>query len=166
MIAAVSNIEQVIAEFETARRQMLDEMQIVAIELAMTAVRQVVGEIVEQDRIRLEAIIEAGVRTLDPHGPLQFRLHPIDAGKLQERIASGVIPEFPDAIQIMADSSVARGQVRAESQSVAYLHDPLLHLEELKRLWMEGLPDAQIERRSDEANQRPVKRFPDRRETA
>lgn len=167
LLALLESIRDAVRDCEQRRQQSLGELQQVAIELAVAASSHLVFEAIEQEQFGVQRLVEQAVDQLGLQAPFEVRLHPQDVELLDRQLAGQPAPWMDRQVAIHADASMPRGGCRVESaEGRIVVSDMAVRLSDIRRHWMEELDDAQIERRESQANGQPVKRFPDRRETA
>ncbi len=148
------------------REQSLRELQVVAVELAVAAASHLVGMAIDRGEYAVEAVVGEAIERLGLSKPLTVMLHPEDLELLQARIEAQV-PEWVASVSLQAESRLQRGDCRIETPGgVGLAAEAGARLADLRRHWIEGLDDAQTERRRDAGSAGPLRRFPDRRETA
>jgi flagellar biosynthesis/type III secretory pathway protein FliH len=162
LMAAVQDSVQ---DLEDRRKQNLAELQEAAIELAVTAAEQIVGQAIDREAFAVDQIVADILGRLAATGPVQVALNPLDLKLLKAKRAEGL--ETPGGvIEFFEDPALKRGCCRAASGSRAVISDWRTHLAEIRASLHEELEHAQTERRGPEATHQRVKRYPDRRETA
>lgn len=160
MIAAVRQLDE-------WQRESLDELQQVAVELALAIASRIVHKKLEADEFAVEELVrEVGAR-LGTGKPLTVRLHPDDLALLGRRLGANqpLLPDNAD-VQLIPDPTLGRGDCLAEAGGVGLLARPKLQLAELREQLLGSLTDAQTERRKAVQGDRNLRRFPDRRQTA
>jgi hypothetical protein len=163
----IEALAQSIADLDEQRRQSLGELQQAAIELSVAIASRLVNRVIDAGEFGVRELVEEAVQRLPASGPIQVRLQPADLQQLQRLLAT----ESPQLlagreVRFTPDTSLARGCCRAELPEEGILSDLHLSLGDLHEELMEGLADAQVERRRTQAADRSLRRFPDRRETA
>jgi hypothetical protein len=158
---------ELLTEHEARRRQSLQELQHVAVELAIVAASQIVAQAIDAGVFAVESLVAEAVATLGRSERIVVALHPLDLALLHERIA-GRAPDWPvDAVSFRPDPALGRGNCRADAEEgLALISDVGARLSDMRRHWLEGIDESQVERRHDADSGRPLRRFPDRRETA
>ncbi|WP_437205269.1 FliH/SctL family protein [Planctomicrobium sp. SH664] len=159
------NLHAAVEHLEERRHQSLQELQQVAIELAVAAASQLTFRAIEADQFGVEMLVQQAIDRLGLHEPLQLALHPADLELLQ-RSEEGEAFFAEQSLQIRSDATLERGACRMESGTRILISDIASRLTEIRRHWLEELDDSQIERRRPQADSRTMRRFPDRRETA
>lgn len=161
----MASVHEAVQDLEVRRRQNLTELQEAAVELALAAATQVVGEAIDRDVFAVDQVVADLIGRVASEGPVRIALHPTDLKLLQAKRAEGL--ETPGGvIEFFEDPSLKRGCCRAVSGSRAVVSDWRTHLAEIRAGLHEELEHAQTERRGPEAAHQRVKRYPDRRETA
>ena len=164
---AMEAVREAVAELEQRRRQSLDELRTIAVELAVIAAEHVIHTAIEADAYDVEALIGSAVAHLQPDVPAAVRLHPDDLrlwrNNKQHESAAG----DKSVLTFVPDENVGRGGCHLESASGWILASDVAHrLAQIRDLWMENVDDTQIERRQLTDDAQSLRRFPDRRETA
>ena len=145
-------LNEQVQELEQQRRESVDELQRVAIDLAMFATSQILQREVQANEFPIEKLVQMAVERLGAHQQLVFRLHPQDLQQLQTVLARAEIAwSLPDGVQLVADPSQARGSCFADTGEFGLLSTLEQQLEDLQRSLKEGLEDAQTERRTSGA---------------
>lgn len=106
----------------------LDEVAAIAVELGLAIAREIVGASLDQGRVDPTPTVVRCLRDC-VHGSsksdLVVRLNPHDLAAVQQQLQG--MPELADEIassRFVADATVARGGVRAETGSGRLLYDP------------------------------------------
>lgn len=159
-------VEVAIAEAEVARIQSLDELQQLAVELSIMIAAELVGRAIDQDALDVSGLVREAVAQLGLAAPLTITLHPADVAQL-ESLGSTVGTSWLDEnIRIEANPALPRGHCQATNGPRALLSEIGPRLESIRAALLEGLNDAQIERRHAAGLGTPLKRFPERRDIA
>jgi len=167
IVQLLESITQTLADLETRRRESLAELQQAVVELSVAIASQLTYRIIESGEFAVEKMVEDAVSRLPAAEHVTLRLNPEDLVLFHQRLKA--IPATAlDArsLQLTADPSIARGGCLAELPEQGILCDIELLLGDLHTELMEGLSDAQVERRRTQGSDRSLRRFPDRRETA
>lgn len=167
LVPLLEAVLQAVAALEARRRDSLAELQQAVIELAVAIASQLTYRIIEAGEFAVEKMVEDAVSRLPVAEHVTIRLHPQDLALFHERLKS-VPAAALDArlLTLAADPQVPRGGCLAELPEQGILCDLELLLGDLHTELMEGLSDAQVERRRAQGADRGLRRFPDRRETA
>ena len=164
--ALLGAMEHSVQEAEQMRRQSLEEFQQLAVELAVTIAGELVFRAIEADQFDVGGLVAAAVDRLGLDAPLTVTLHPLDL----ELLDSAKLDEPPvwrtGTLTLHPDPGLPRGHCRASNGATVLLSEFAPRLEEIRDSLLEGLDDAQIERRQSAGVGSALKRFPDRRETA
>jgi len=154
-------------EMEERRRQSLSELQHIAVELAVAVASQLVSHAIDREQFAVEELVTAMVQKTGLTQPVTVALHPADLKLLEKRLTTMPQSWNRERVTLLPDHGVARGGCRAElPDGQMLISEVTSRLSEIRRHWMEELDDAQIERRSVAGEGPPLRRFPDRRETA
>ncbi|MBL8848420.1 MAG: hypothetical protein JNG89_02000 [Planctomycetaceae bacterium] len=167
IIQLLESITRTLGELETRRRESLTELQQAVVELSVAMASQLTYRIIESGEFAVEKMVEDAVSRLPAAEHVTLRLHPDDLSLFHQRLKS--IPAAAlDArsLELTADPEVSRGGCLAELPEQGILCDIEMLLGDLHTELMEGLSDAQVERRHTQGANRSLRRFPDRRETA
>lgn len=161
-------LENVLDDLQDARahrQQLLDEMQHVAVELACALAAKVVRERTEHDASTILNIAKEMFGRLALARQIKLFVNPADVSALREFLQAGR-HDWRDGktIEIVADSTLSRGDCAAESDAgdLASLID--VQLMDLRHELLESLDHAEIERRQPENGDRSIRRYPDRRQ--
>lgn len=153
-------------ELHSKQRQSLDELQQVAVELAIAAAEVIAGRALERDAWGVSELVAAAVEQLPVGEPPTVRLHPIDRQLLEQQLREQRIQSRWDHVELIADPGMARGSCRVEAGKRALVTTFHERLAEIRRVWLEEVEHAQAERRAVEAGGGGLQRVPDRRDTA
>jgi hypothetical protein len=167
MIQLLESVAQRLTDLEARRRESLTELQQAVVELSVAMASQLTYRIIESGEFAVEKMVEDAVSRLPAAEHVTLRLNPDDLALFHQRLKA--IPAAAlDArsLQLTADPAVGRGGCLAELPEQGILCDIELLLGDLHTELMEGLSDAQVERRHTQGANRSLRRFPDRRETA
>jgi hypothetical protein len=162
----IGNLEDLIRDHEEKRKQSLSELQLLAVELAIAAASQVVHQAIEADQFGVRGLVDGLIDKLGLADPIRVALHPADLKLLQAQLAETPPAWSPGLLTFTADPGLARGSCRGVAGGQELLSEAALHLAEMRRHLLEGLDDAEIERRHSSGQDQRLRRFPDRRETA
>jgi hypothetical protein len=167
IIQLLDSITHTLADLETRRRESLTVLQQAVVELSVAMASQLTYRIIESGEFAVEKMVQDAVSRLPAAEHVTLRLHPDDLALFHQRLKA--IPAAAlDArsLHLTADPAVARGGCLAELPEQGILCDIEMLLGDLHTELMEGLSDAQVERRRTQGSNRSLRRFPDRRETA
>lgn len=161
----IDSIQGAVEELEQRRRDSLQELQEVAIELAIVAATELTGRIVENDQHAIAPLVERITSELPLHGKATLLLHPDDVAQIE-----AVSPDSRSKlghVMIETDANVGRGNCRlTEESGRVVMSDLTRRIEEIRLVWLEELRHAQIERRQTQGKSEKLQRFPDRCGTA
>ncbi len=161
----MASVQESVQDLEDRRKQNLAELQEAAIELAIAAASQIVGEAIDREAFAVDRMVAETIGRLAATGPVQIAMTPPDFKHPNTKRPQGL--ETPGGvIEFFEDPALKRGCCRATSGSRAVISDWRTHLAEIRAGLHEELEHAQTERRGPEAAHQRVKRYPDRRETA
>jgi len=164
----LANLGELVQEHEQRRRDSLGELQQLAVELAIAVASQVVHQAIAEDQFGVRKLVDGLLDRLGLAEPITIALHPQDLELLEDHLVREPPPPEWDArlLTFVPDPRLVRGSGRATSARGEILSEAALHLAELRRHLLEGLDDAEIERRHSSPADQRLRRFPDRRETA
>ncbi|MCA9042779.1 MAG: hypothetical protein KDA69_00585 [Planctomycetaceae bacterium] len=166
LLAVLERIREAIIELEGRRQASLNELQQLAIELAVAATAKLTGHVIEANQHDMIGLIDSLTADLIPSQPAVLYLHPQDMELVRE-LTSEDENRLPDSIQLRPNSQFARGSCRLDESTGQIRISEISHrLAEIRTEWLEDLKHAQTERRNAERNAHPLQRFPDRRGTA
>ena len=167
VVQLLEAVQRTVLELENRRRETLVELQQAVVELSVAIASQLTYRVIEAGEFDVEKMVQDAVSRLPASGHVALRLNPEDLELFHERLKA-IPAETLDArsLQFKADPSVSRGGCLAELPEQGILSDIELLLGDLHTELMEGLSDAQVERRRSQGADRSLRRFPDRRETA
>ncbi|MCA9033768.1 MAG: hypothetical protein KDA91_01500 [Planctomycetaceae bacterium] len=162
----MTTVAESVTELQEQQRQSLDELQHVAVELAVVAASWLTGVAIDAGQFAVDDIIRLALKRMEADTPVRVCLHPLDSALLNELLNEPENKDLQSQFTCAEDSGLKRGSCRIESGRKLLVSDMESRLEEIRRLWMENLDESQIERRGDGSHGRALRRFPDRRETA
>ena len=156
-----------IHEIELRRSQSLRELQEAAVELAIAIASCIVHRTIERNDFAIEGLVAQMIDRLEPGVSVSIRLHPDDLQLLRKRL-DGKPPPSDECgdVQFVADASLSRGDCAAEAGDFGLVSQIESQQSDLRKLLLEELTDAQIERRKTQQQGAGIRRYPDRRETA
>ncbi len=164
--AVLGRLTDVARDLCAAQRGRLDEMQKVAVELAVAIASQVLYERLESGNFPIEELVRAAVKRMEPRQAVTVRLHPDDLALLERRTAEEPLFALDtEELRLVGDASLSRGDCRAETGDVAVLANLGEFLAEVRSDLLKALPESEVERRRA-GGDRNLRRFPDRRHTA
>ncbi|MFG0333184.1 MAG: FliH/SctL family protein [Maioricimonas sp. JB049] len=167
MTPLLESINEAVEEFEVRRKQSLEELQLLAVELAVAAASNLVAQAIDRDEYGIEQLVSEAIGKLGMEQPIAISLHPEDIQLLDRRTEGETVPWRDGRVTLRPDAGIQRGDCRAETGDGRILIAEMsARLAEMRRHWLEGLDDAQIERRRPAGADRGLQRFPNRRETA
>lgn len=147
------------------QRQRLQEMQEVAVELAVAIASRLIHENIDRGAFGVDAMIRQVVAQLESEHPVTVYLHPNDLALLHKRLGDAkLMTANHTEVRLAADATLKRGDCRAETGDVHLLSQLEDHLVEIRKGLLHNLPIAEVERRNGSIS--GLKRFPDRRQTA
>jgi len=162
--SVLGQLLDVARDLRAAQRGRLEEMQRVAVELAVAVASHVMYERLESGEFPIEELVRAAVKRLEPRQAVTVRLHPADLTLLERRTADEPLFALDtEDLRLVADPSLSRGDCRADTGDVAVLANLEEHLGEIKRDLLHALPEAEVERRQRAGT---LRRYPERRHTA
>ncbi len=163
----LGSLAEVARDLRAQQRSRLEEMQQVAVEIALAVAGSVVYERIEAGDYAVEELVRRAVQRLDSREAVTVHLHPDDLALLERRLGEGPrITLDGDDVRLAADASLARGDCRAETGDGSVLTHLEEHLAEIRKDLLRSLPEAEVERRKGVADERGLRRYPDRRHTA
>ena len=147
------------------RVQNLRELQDLAVEIGMAVASRIVHEAIEAGQFNVHGLVQQAIDVCVVHTSGRVWLHPADVAVLHQRLTAEPATGWA-GIEILDDPSLARGGCRVESPDHAVRYEVSAHLAEMRRHLLEGLDDAEIERRETSGHSQRLRRHPDRRRTA
>jgi flagellar biosynthesis/type III secretory pathway protein FliH len=159
-------IQTQLEEMERRRQQSLEELQVLAVELAVEITSQLMRRVVERNEFPIQELVGEAISRLEAAQQISIRLHPLDLKQLQAGNASSEGEWFPSSVSMLPDPTLERGTCVADGGDFGLLSTWQQQIADMQRMLREGLNDAQVERRGTEAASAGMRRFPDRRETA
>jgi flagellar biosynthesis/type III secretory pathway protein FliH len=85
----MASVQESVQELEDRRKQNLVELQEAAVELAMAAASQVVGEAIDRDAFAVDRMVAEVLGRIAATGPVQVALHPADLKLLKAKRTEG-----------------------------------------------------------------------------
>ena len=153
-----------IEEFEQRRQQMIQELQMVAVELAVSVAAKLTHRDEESSRESAQAMTRQLVENLDQPVECEVWFHPDDLAAVQELVQED--PKFnTGSLRLQADPSLQIGDCRIRTGANEFVSSVQTKLIELRQNLLENLQHAEDERRQNESLHQGIKRFPDRRAT-
>lgn len=160
-------IQEAVQESEQRRQQSLNELQKIAVELALMAAEHVVFRELQHDSLGVEQLIMAAIARIGLPCAATLQLHPEDLALLRNQLGSRAVPWNEQLLTLTADAGVERGGVRLESAAGRIVFsDVATRLADIRQEWMEKVNDTQDADRRVSQDSQSLRRFPDRRETA
>ena len=163
----LSNLGEVASELQAQECQRLEEMQQVAVELAVAIASRLVYERIEAGDYAVETLVRQAVEGLKTNQPITIHLNPHDLELLEKRLAT-IQPQPQDLVKLrfIGDGQLGRGDCRAEAGETGVLSKVQEQLAGIRKHLLETLPEATLDRRRPLPAARRLKRYPDRRHTA
>lgn len=162
---SLGTICEAVAEFEQRRRQSLQELQQLAIEIGFAAAERLLRAPVDRSSIEVSSLVDELTQRATPVGEFTVVLSQSDLKILEEAQASQ--PAItPESIRFVSDPTLSPGSCQLKADGIDVVSILEQELEELKLHVLQELEYAQTERRKPEAENRGVRRYPDRRDTA
>lgn len=166
-LQAIQGIQEALAEMEGRRSQSLEELQQIAVELAVMAAEHMTHRKIQSGDFGLDALVKTAVHQLGMNEAASLQLHPDDLDLLKRQMADLNTAFNPRQVQTIGNPGLDRGTVRLVGDSGRIVMSTVAsRLSEIKHVWMENLDDAQTERRDVPTDAQQMRRYPDRRETA
>ena len=156
-------IENAVEDIAAQRRTALEELQQVAIEMSVAIASHVVHESIDAGTWGIDRLVAEAVSRFADSNPLVIALHPSDLARIQPETRSH---DASTTLSLVADDSLAPGDCEVRGLNFNYLARMETVLSEIRVELLESLENAQTERRRTAAANSPLRRFPDRRETA
>ncbi len=160
----IQNLHEQLNELESRRKASLIELQRVAIELAVAVAGHILRKEVAAGEYPLETLIREAIDRLNGQQMATVHVHPEDLSLLQSR--GDVAAKFSNTVRWISDRTLPRGACLVESGDLGLTTNWSQHLEDIHRGLLEGLENAQTERRGSRETPEGMRRFPERRETA
>lgn len=160
----LQNLQEQLAELESRRKASLAELQQLAIELAIAIAGHVLRAEVVAGNYPIESLVREAIDRLDGPQMATVHVHPDDLAWLQ---ANGdITTKFTTVIRWIGDRELPRGSCLVEAADLGLMTRWSQQLDDIHRRLLEGLENAQIERRGSRETPEGMRRFPERRETA
>lgn len=162
----LATVAENLQELREQQRRAAAEMQQTTVELAVAAASWLTGVAISANMFAVDDLIRMALQQLQIDSPVVVHLHPQDHALLQQLLTDSPDAALLEQVSCVDDPGLARGSCRVACGRRTLISDMDSRLEEIRRLWMENLDAAQVERRGDGPHGRALRRFPDRRETA
>ncbi len=162
-----TNLTESVFDIQEQQSRRLEEMQQVAVELAIAVASHLVHERIEAGDYAVERLVRQAVERLKTTQPVTIYLNPLDVQLLEKRLAKCQPPALDLVhLHLVGDALLKRGDCRAEAGDTCALSDMQEQLAGIRRHLLEALPEATLDRRRPMPADRAFRRFPDRRHTA
>jgi flagellar biosynthesis/type III secretory pathway protein FliH len=148
------------------RRQSLQEMQQVAVELSLLVASHILRERLDKDDFPVDRLVSEAMERLAPHQPIEIRLHPQDLQMMERKLGDQLPSWNKEHVRFIPDASLSRGSCFADAAECGLLSSLEQRLTDVRHQLLEGLDDAEVERRQTGSGADSLRRFPDRREIA
>lgn len=162
----LGQIADAVTELQTQQRQRLEEMRQVAVELAVAVASRLVHERVEAGNCAAEGLVRQALECLNTPLPVRVFLHPGDLALLEKRLNACRPTWDASKVHLTGDGTLSRGDCRAEVGDTGVRFLVQEQLADIRRHLLETLPEATVDRRRPVPDDRHLRRFPDRRQTA
>lgn len=134
LLPALRSLEEAVVDLQKQFRQLVGELRRGAVELALDVAARIGVDLVDNGAFAIESQIRACLVRLEDGAPSQAHLSPADLELLEKRLGeqgkrSEV--EFP-GLRFVADSALARGEVRLRAGEIAVWADVRRHLAQLR----------------------------------
>lgn len=161
----LDELKVAVAELELRRQQSLEELQTVAVELAIAAAANVVRQAIDQNQFGVAELVTQTMNQVVATDVCSIRLHPEDLKLLKSQATEEAFQTIENLLK--GDVTLQRGTVLVEEQAGRIaVTEVITRLEDIRKLWLGQTHESQIERRQTQTDADSLKRFPDRRETA
>lgn len=157
-----------IAEVEERRSQALLEFQQAAVEIAVLVANNIVRRAISANDYDVVDVVNEVISRLGAEKSVTVYLHPNDHRLFEEELKKEekTLREVAARIQVRADPKLQPGDCYADAGDFGLLSTIEQQLTDLRQMLLEGLEDAEVERRKARSTSEIIRRFPDRRETA
>lgn len=162
----LTEVLSAVEELEQRRAHSLSELQQLAIDLAITVASAVAETAISREEHGVDVLVEQAIQRMGIGGPLVVAVHPRDAALLKARMAASGSLWPEQSVQLQEDQSLEPGSVRITRDGTGLLSRVQSRLSDIRRHLIEGLDDAQIERRNAAGTDSLLRRFPNRRSSA
>jgi flagellar biosynthesis/type III secretory pathway protein FliH len=131
-----------VANFRQDREVRLQELQRLAIELALTIATRVLHERVEANEFPIDAKLRDMIAQLGEDVPVSVRLNPADLELLKSRLGDQPLTADRDDPRFIADASLARGACQVEGRESMLVSDVSRELQEIRDELLRSLGNA------------------------
>jgi flagellar biosynthesis/type III secretory pathway protein FliH len=162
---AVAGLVEAAQSLTNRRRELLNEMQQAAVELAAAIASRVTYDKLQTDRFAIEELARTVVSRLESSGQVQVRMHPDDIALLSRRMGENQLAAQKE-IELIRDDTLGRGDCIADAGDVSVISQLEEQLNGIRQHLLRNISDAQIEDRKAVPGDCELRRYPDRRQTA
>jgi hypothetical protein len=131
-----------VANLRTDRDGRLQELQRVAVELALTIATRVLHERVEAEDFPIDAKIRDMIVQLGDDVPVAVRLNPADLELLKSRLGDQPLTDDRDDPRFIADAAPTRGSCQVEGRESMLMSDVSRELQEIRDELLRSLGNA------------------------
>ncbi len=160
-------IVESIGELESRRSKSLSELQQAAVEIAVIVANNIVRRAISADNYGVVDLVNEVISRLGAEKTVTIYLHPNDHRLFEEQLKKEekTLHEVAARIQVNADPNLQPGECYADAGDFGLLSTIEQQLTDIRQMLLEGLEDAEAERRKARSTSEIIRRFPDRRET-
>ena len=133
----LQNVYEALNELETRRAQSMDELQLVAVEMAVAIAARFLGESTDGEAIK--AMVDDAVARLGAHDKITIHLHPEDLIELQKAAERSPPESAATKPEFVADTHIARGDCEVTGLDFRYVTRMQLVLDEIRVGLLESL---------------------------
>lgn len=120
----------------------LQQLQKVAVELALTIATRLLHERVQSGEFQMETKVRDMIAQMGDEAPAVVHLNPIDLALLESRLEGAPLLPGKDDPRIVPDASLARGDCRVEGREGMLLSDLTRELQEIRDDLLRSLAHA------------------------
>lgn len=163
LVEPLLRIAEEIEELQGRQRNSLQELQELAIEIAVDVAQRVTRTCIDRNGFGIDRLVQEVVDTLNPQETLSIQMHPDDIAGLSDAVKEHGI----DGTKILfrPNAAIHRGECRAETATLCLTNNIYTHLAQIRTKLLQNLENAQTERRQIADASPLLQRFPDRRAT-
>jgi len=131
-----------IAAIRQDRDARLEQLQRIAVELALTIATRVLHQRIEAEDFPIDAKVRDMITQLGDDVPVAVRLNPADLELLKSRLGDQPLTADRDDPRFIADESLNRGARRVEGRESMLLSDVARELQEIRDELLRSLGNA------------------------
>ncbi len=140
--SALANLTRGVEQLRAEQARRLDQVQRVAIELAMTVATRLLHREVTAGEFPMEAKVRDMVALLEGEAPVSVRLNPADLELLEARLGGEPLLAGAADPRLIADPTLARGDCQVDGKEAMLLSNVERELQQIRDELLGGLGHA------------------------